>query len=321
MTKIANWKKNKVEELKKLLTEYPVIGIVDLTNLPSAQFQKIRHSLRDSVLIKMTRARLMKIAIEQLKDKKKNIEELNKVMTGMSALLLTKTDAFKLSKSLSKSKSKAPAKPGQKAPNNIIIPAGPTPFAPGPVMGELGQLGIKTSVVDGKITVKEDKLLVKTDEVISDKVASLLSKLKIEPMELGINLLAVYDNGLIYGRDVLSIDEKAYLNNLKMAYIESLNLSMFISYPTKENINLLIRKAYIDAKALADSKNLELNSEEVQPKTQTKEELFKSDEAKAKEILNKLQEERIKHPVTVHVEEPKINKGPKIEDLVPKDYT
>ena len=321
MTKIANWKKNKVEELKKLLTEYPVIGIVDLTNLPSAQFQKIRYSLRDSVLIKMTRARLVKIAIEQLKDKKKNIEELNKIMTGMSALLLTKTDAFKLSKSLSRSKSKAPAKPGQKAPNNIIIPAGPTPFAPGPVMGELGQLGIKTSVVDGKITVKEDKLLVKTDEVISDKVASLLSKLKIEPMEIGINLLAVYDSGLIYGRDVLSIDEKAYLNNLKMAYIESLNLSMFISYPTKDNINLLIRKAYIDAKSLADSRNLELNTETVQTKPQTKEEAFKSDEAKAKEILNKLQEERIKHPVTVHVEEPKINKGPKIEDLVPKDYT
>ena len=321
MTKVASWKKNKVEEIKKLLTEYPVIGIVDLTNLPSAQFQKIRHSLRDSVLITMTRARLMKIAIDQLKDKKKNIDELNKIMTGMSALLLTKTDAFKLSKSLSRSKSKAPAKPGQKAPNNIVIPAGPTPFTPGPVMGELGQLGIKTTVIDGKITVKEDKLLVKTDEVISDKVASLLSKLKIEPMEIGINLLAVYDSGLIYGRDVLSIDEKAYLNNLILAYNESLSLSMFISYPTKDNINLLIRKAYTDAKALADSKNLELNSEKVQPKTQTKEELFKSDEAKAKEILNKLQEERIKHPVTVHVEEPKINKGPKIEDLVPKDYT
>jgi len=321
MTKVASWKKNKVEEIKKLLTEYPVIGIVDLTNLPSAQFQKIRHSLRDSVLIKMTRARLVKIAIDQLKDKKKNIEELNKIMTGMSALLLTKTDAFKLSMSLSKSKSKAPAKPGQKAPNNIVIPAGPTPFAPGPVMGELGQLGIKTSVVDGKITVKEDKLLVKTDEIISDKVASLLSKLKIEPMEIGINLLAVYDSGLIYGRDVLSIDEKAYLNNLILAYNESLNLSMFISYPTKENINLLIRKAYIDAKSLADSRNLELNTETVQTKPQTKEELFKAEEEVAKEVLSKLQEERMKHPVTVHVEEPKINKGPKIEDLVPKDYT
>jgi len=65
MTKVASWKKNKVEEIKKLLTEYPVIGIVDLTNLPSAQFQKIRHSLRDSVLIKMTRARLVKIAIKR----------------------------------------------------------------------------------------------------------------------------------------------------------------------------------------------------------------------------------------------------------------
>lgn len=373
MAKIANWKKKKVEEVKNLLTKYNVIGLADLTNLPSAQLQKMRSSLKDTVLITMTKGRLIRRAIEQLKDSKKNIEELNNIMTGMPALLLTNTDAFKLSKSLSKSKTKAPAKPGQKAPNDITIPAGPTPFAPGPVMGELGSLGIKTMIQDGKIVVKEDKLLVKDGEIINEKISSLLLKLKIEPMEIGINLLAAYENGLIYRKDVLSIDEKQYINNLIKSYQDALNLSIYIAFPTKDNIKQLIQKAHREGEALSHLKGLEKEEspkeepkeeEKEKPFTETKEpeptpeepkeekkeepkpepepeekkkeptpetkeekteeekkkEEFKKLEKEAKNILDKMQEERMKNPVKVEVEEPKINKGPKIEDLVPKDH-
>lgn len=356
MAKIANWKKKKVEEIKNLLTKYNVIGLADLTNLPSAQLQKMRSSLKKDVLITMTKGRLIKFAIDELKDSKKNIEQLSEIMTGMPALLLTNTGAFKLSKSLSKSKTKAPAKPGQKAPNNITIPAGPTPFAPGPVMGELGSLGIKTMIQDGKIHVKEDKLLVKEGDIITDKISSLLLKLKIEPMEIGINLLAAYEGGLIYRKDVLSIDEKQYINRLIKAHNDALNLSVFIAYPTKENIKRLIQKAHREVEALSHLKGIEIKEEkksvESGKKEQKKEEKekpiteseekreefkqeeiidieerkkkeqkeFKKQEKEAKEILNKMQEERMKNPVEVKVEEPKINKGPRIEDLVPKDY-
>ena len=48
---------------------------------------------------------------------------------------------------LEKSKSNAPAKPGQTAPSDLVLPAGETPFTPGPMIGELGQLGIKTESI------------------------------------------------------------------------------------------------------------------------------------------------------------------------------
>jgi large subunit ribosomal protein L10 len=42
-----------------------------------------------------------------------------------------------LYKILQKSKSSAPAKAGQTAPNDIYVKAGKTSFAPGPIIGEL----------------------------------------------------------------------------------------------------------------------------------------------------------------------------------------
>ena len=111
--KIQNWKKKEVELIKKELSNYNIIGIVDMTNMPSAQLQQMRSTLKKDFLIKMSKARLVKLAINQLKDQKKNIAELLPYIRGMPALIYTKENPFRLAKSLQKSKSKAPAKGGR----------------------------------------------------------------------------------------------------------------------------------------------------------------------------------------------------------------
>ena len=180
----------------------------------------------------------------------------------MPALLLTNDNPFKLSKLLKKSKSSAPAKAGQLAPNDILVQAGPTPFPPGPIMGELGQIGIKATVVEGKVAVKDDTLVVKEGQIISAQVANILTRLSIEPMEIGITLLAAIENGTIFAKDTLNIDETQYINNIKLAYKNAFNLTFNIVYPTKENIKLLLRKAFLDSNALAESRTI-LTSESV----------------------------------------------------------
>lgn len=321
---VAKWKKDKVEEIKKLILEYKIIAIADLTNMPSPQLQKMRSALRKDMKIVMTKGRLIKLAIQQLKDKINGIEKLESSLKGMPTLVLTQENPFKLAKLLSKSKTKAPAKPGQLAPNDIKISAGPTPFAPGPVMGELGQLGIKTTVQEGKIHIKDDVIIVKEGAIISDKVASMLSKLKIEPMEIGLNLIAAYEDGLIYTKDVLSVDELAYLNNIRLAYSESLNLAMYMDYPTKDTISLLVKKAYLGGKNLSKIANIEVNEEkkgEIEMKPKSEQETFEENQKKAQDVLSRLQEEKMKHPTTVHVkkEGELVKKGPNVKDLIPRD--
>ncbi len=324
---VAKYKLEEVERLKSILEKYKVIAIADMTNMPSVQLQKLRSNLKQSVLITMSKASLITKALDDYKGKIKGIEHLGENIRGMPALLFTNESPFKLASKLKKSKSSAPAKAGQSAPNDIVVPAGPTAFAPGPLMGELGQIGVKATVMEGKIAIKEDTLVLKEGQLISGLVANLLTRLGIEPMEIGINLIAALENGIIYTKDILNVDEKEYANKVKVACQSAFNLAFNTAYPTKGNINLLIKKAFLDSNGLADAKkiltsenvkkelgkaSLEMNSlkeklhlpqEFYKEENNVKKNLHKpvkeedtkkkSDEQVAQEVLKRLQDEKI----------------------------
>ena len=253
---VAQYKKEIVSNLVNLINENPIIGIVNMENLPAPQLQSMRAQLRGKFFLTMTKRRLVKLAIEQTKAKKKGIEKLEAHLGGMPALIFTKENPFKLSKTLQKNKSPAPAKAGQTAPRDIMVSKGATSFAPGPIIGELALAGIKTGVEGGKVAIKEDTVVVRAGEKIKPKVAEILTRLGIQPMEVGLDLVAVYENGLVYQRDVLSVDESEYKKRLANASRWAFNLASYISYPTKETIRLLIGKAYNDAKTIGIAQNI-----------------------------------------------------------------
>jgi len=204
----------------------------------------------------MTKRRFMNIVLDKVKDNKKGIEEMKKYLIGMPALLFTKDDPFKLAKTLKRSMSTAPAKQGQVAPKDIIVSAGPTPFSPGPVISELASAGIKTAIENGKIVVKSDAVVVKKGDKVSAAVAGILVRLGVEPMSVGLNLTAVYDNGTIFTRDVLSIDEEEFIKKIKIAYNSAIGLAIELSFLTKETTEMMIAKAFREAKSLALSQNI-----------------------------------------------------------------
>lgn len=238
----------RVKQVSDLLNQYKVIGLVNMENLPALQFHRMTKQLRGKAKVFMAKKRLIQFALKG--SKKSNLPELVNTMQGMPALILSNDDPFKLYKEIGKSKSSAAAKPGQVAPKDLIIPAGPTSFPPGPIIGELGQLGIKTGVEGGKVSVKDDKVLVREGEVISAKAAGLLSKLGIEPMEIGLNVIAVYDDGMIYKRDVLGIDEAQVLAELKAVAWEALGVALELGYIANDTIKPLLMKAIREFNAL-----------------------------------------------------------------------
>jgi large subunit ribosomal protein L10 len=250
MAHVAPYKKEVVKKIVKLLVDYPIVGAVNMENLPASQLQTMRSKLRKDVEMIMTKRRLIKIALKEASQKRPGVEKLEQYLYGMPALLFTKGNPFALSKTLAQNKSPAPAKGGQTAPNDIVIPAGPTPFAPGPVIGEFGAIGVKAGVENGKVAVKADTVVAKMGEKIRPKVAELLTRLGIEPMEVGLDLTAAFENGIIYTKDILSIDDKEYMGRLNNASRWSFNLAMFISYPSKTTMPHLIGKAFNESKAL-----------------------------------------------------------------------
>lgn len=253
-THVSKENKDTVARFKKLIKDYKVIAAVDVENLPSKQLNQIRAQLRDQALLLMTKRRLLNIAIDE--SGKEGIQQLKEHLLGMSALLFSNENPFKLYSILKKSKSSAPIKAGQKAPNDIIVPAGPTSFAPGPIIGELGAIGIKVGTDGGKVTIKEDSIIAKEGDEISSTQAAMLARLEIYPMEIGLNLIAAFENGAILTKKDLNIDEDAFQADLNTAASDAFALTISLALPMKENIAQLLGKAHLDAYALADSQSI-----------------------------------------------------------------
>ncbi|MFH0978009.1 MAG: 50S ribosomal protein L10 [Candidatus Woesearchaeota archaeon] len=247
MHKIPQYKQKVVSEIVDNIGKYPIVGVVNMSNLPAPQLQRMRENLRGKVIIFMTKKRLFKIAL----DKAKGFEVLKDHLLGMPAMIFTKENPFALFKVLKENKSKAPAKAGQLAPHDIIVTAGPTSFAPGPVIGELGALGIKTQVEAGKITIREDAVVCREGKPISDKLAAMLVRLGIEPMEVGLDLVVTLEHGVLFTKKVLDVDEKQFVSNIALAHACAMSLALEISYASPGTIKQLLSKAHLHARAIA----------------------------------------------------------------------
>ena len=254
MHHVADWKKEKVAELEDLTNFHEIIGIVNLADIPAKQLQTMRKSLGDNAILKMSRKNFIKIALEN--SDKEEVEGLADYLEGQPAMVFTKMNPFKLFKILEDSKTEAPAKAGSIAPADIVVPAGDTSFPPGPILGELQQVGIPAKIDKGSIVVTDDAKIVDEGEEIPKAVADILTKLEIHPMEVGIDLLAVCEGDTIYTADVLAIDEEETIQTLANAYQSAINLSVYAGILNSESAPLLIQKAARDALNLAINANI-----------------------------------------------------------------
>ena len=254
MPHVADWKKEKVADLENLINDNEIIGIVNLADIPAPQLQTMRKSLAGKAVIRMSRKNFIKIALDNVD--KENIEGLEDYLEGQPAMVFTEMNPFKLFKILEDSKTEAPAKAGAIAPADIVVPAGDTSFPPGPILGELQQAGINAKIDKGSIVVQEDAVVVKEGEAVPKDVADVLTKLEIHPMEVGIDLLAVYEDNTIYTADVLEIDEEETKTNIATAYQNAINLSVFAGIVNSQSAPILIQQAARDAMNLAINANI-----------------------------------------------------------------
>ncbi|MBP7411249.1 MAG: 50S ribosomal protein L10 [Methanoculleus sp.] len=242
---LPRWKKEEVDAIKRGVEEHTLVGVVDMYGIPASQVQHIRRNLRGTATVKMARNTLIEHALTELGG---SVEALKEHAEGQSALIFTDENPFKLFKLLEKTKTKMAAKPGETAPEDVVVPKGPTSFKPGPIVGELQQVGIPAAIEGGKVKIRETKTVVKKGEVISKKVADALVKLGIKPMDVGLVLQAAYYRNTVFTPDLLAIDEEAYANNIALAARQAFNLSVNAAIPTPTTIGAIIGRAVREAR-------------------------------------------------------------------------
>lgn len=251
MTHVAPYKAEAVKSLVREFEGSPVIGIVNIHGIPAPQFQAMRRKLLGRVKLTVSKNNLLRIALKEAASRKKGLEGLSEAIAGQTAVVTADINPFRLFKEMEATKTKAPARGGEVAPDDLWVREGDTPFKPGPIVGELQKAGVPAAIERGKVVIKKDKLLVKAGDRIPRDVAQVLTRLEIYPLTVGLDLRGAYEDGMVFRRDVLAVDDTKVRADLALAGSQGFNLAMFVGYPTKRTIRPLLAGAFRKAIALA----------------------------------------------------------------------
>jgi large subunit ribosomal protein L10 len=244
---IPQWKKDEIKNIMELVQSHKVFGMVGIEGILATKIQKIRRDLKDVAVLKVSRNTLTERALNQLGE---SIPEMSKYLDKQTALIFTNESPFKLFKVLEQTKTPSPIKAGAIAPVDITVQKGPTSFPPGPILGELQSAGIPAAIDAGKVAIKETKVVCKAGDPVPQKLATMLSKLEIYPLIIGLDLRAAYDEGTIYGPELLAVDEDKYISDIIRAAQSAFNLSVNTAYPTSATMGSILAKAFSEARNL-----------------------------------------------------------------------
>ena len=276
---VAIWKKEIYSNLQDLLKKYSVVAVADLQKVRSSQIQEIRKKLRGKAELIVAKNTILRKASEKLTAEKANVDKFANALSGSKVLIFTQMNPYELILFLNKNKVRVPAKGGDVATGDIMIPAGNTGLQPGPVISEFNEAKVQTRIEGGSIFVAKDTVVARKGDVIATKTASLLSKLGMKPMEAGLSLSYAYDNGLVLGPNDLNFD----LDQMKTqfstaarlafgfaveanillpetapviiakAYRQAITVSVEAGFFTKESTPKIIQKAYANMTALSSA--------------------------------------------------------------------
>ena len=287
-------KNRAVKKIVEGIKNSKTLMIVSIKSLPSPQFQSIKKELREHAKIEVAKKNISIRAIKELK--KESILPLEKHIQDNCAFVISNLEGFELAGLLVKNKNPVFAKAGQVANEDIEVKAGPTSLAPGPAISELGALGIQIAVEDGKISIKQPRVVVRKAEKITTAVASLLQKLDIKPFTIGLEPIALYDVKTEKIYTDIKIDPIKASEDLKIAAGKALGFAQKIVYYCKETIGYLLARANSHRNALSklspveekEEKNPEEQKKEENPVEEVKEEKKEEVEEKKEQTENQL---------------------------------
>ncbi len=229
------------QQLQELPKKYKVLALVKMTKVRASQTLPLRKKLKGEVEFVSIKDKVAQKALEKVDVP--GIKEIIEELTGQCMFMFTNMSPFKLNVLLAKNKMMLAARGGDISSIDIVVPAKNTGIAPGPMLTEFKEAGIPTKIDQGTIWISKETTPVKKGEVINDKLAPLLGKLDIKPVEAGIALYSAIEDGLKYSEEELVIDVEKIRDGFAQAHQQAISLSIEAAYVTPENIGQILSKA------------------------------------------------------------------------------
>ena len=249
--KVASWKEGRVSELAEIINGPGVVGIIDIGGVPAKNMLDMRSSLKGVVTMTMAKKTLIRLAWIQ---SGRSIDGLEVLFEGAAQPCIVQSEslnAYQLFDELKKTRQGRAAKEGELAPEDIIVPAGPTEFAPGPLVGEFNAVGIPAKIDKGKIAIPKETKVVSAGEPMSADLGMMLAKLGINPIEIGLILIGAMEEGLLLPADDLDLDLDGFRDDISVATSRAFNLACNAHWFSTATTPVLLAKASSEALSVA----------------------------------------------------------------------
>ena len=237
------------QQLQEIPKKYNVLALIKMDKVRSTQILPLRKILKDDVEFVSIKDKVAQKAFEQIDVP--GIKDMIGELTGQCMFMFTNMSPFKLNVLLTKNKIMMAARGGDIASIDIIVPAKNTGIAPGPMLTEFKEAGIPTKIDQGTIWIAKDSTPVLKGEAINEKLASILGKLDIKPVEAGISLYVALEDGIKYAEEEMVIDVEKIRNEFAQAHQEAISLSIEAAYVTADSISQILSKAAQSARSVS----------------------------------------------------------------------
>jgi len=265
------------QQLQELPKKYKVLALIKMYKVRSTQILPLRKILKDDVEFVSIKDKVARKALEQVDVP--GIKDIVGELSGQCMFMFTNMSPFKLNVLLAKNKIMMMARGGDVASIDIVVPAKNTGIAPGPMLTEFKNAGIPTKIDQGTIWIAKDTTPVLKGEVINEKLAVILGKLDIKPVEAGISLYVALEDGVKYAEEEMIIDVDKIRGEFAQAHQEAVSLSIAAAYITPDNISQILSKAAQSARSVSVESGFMTD--------ETKEQILQKADAQAKALAGK----------------------------------
>jgi len=243
------------DKLNELLDQYERVLFVGIDNVRSQQLHNVRRDLRGKGELLMGKNTLQKRIITNRAEANEAEVPLKEalvdggILTGNRGMLFTNESIDSIQEILTKHRVQAPARVGAIAPCDVTVPAGNTGLEP--TMTTFFQaLSIQTKIAKGTVEITADKKVLQPGDKVDSSCAALLQKLKISPFFYEVEIHYVWDRGVLFTKDDLSITDET----MEKTFLEGINnitaLSLGAGVPTEASFPHLVTDAFKDLLAI-----------------------------------------------------------------------
>lgn len=223
------------------------ICVLNIEKVPGQFVKEFRLELdKEEIPTKFVKKRVLLKALDKLSEKERfKLLSFIKNYLGSETLIIATNKPFEeILRKIKSFERKRYIKPGEVAPEDIVLPKCEKQFQAGPqtgaILADLRVLGVKARPKGPVISIEEEKVVAKKGEVVSEKLASILQKFDIKPITVKLLPEVIISDNIVYPKDVLRLTEEELKENIKEAVKNCSRLNLYIKLPTKAISKIVI---------------------------------------------------------------------------------